>query len=96
VLLLADLQQWIPRLVAMQPDELATLPGVSPSRSHQIVPGALVAEAVMDIFDLAELQICPWALREGVILERLDQLSDGLPHQGDAADEDGPVDEGDR
>jgi exopolyphosphatase/guanosine-5'-triphosphate,3'-diphosphate pyrophosphatase len=30
----------------------------------------------MDIFDLAELQICPWALREGVILQRLDQLSD--------------------
>ena len=28
----------------------------------------------MDIFDLAELEICPWALREGVILERLDQL----------------------
>jgi hypothetical protein len=31
---------------------------------------------VMDIFDLADLQICPWALREGVILERLDHLSD--------------------
>jgi exopolyphosphatase / guanosine-5'-triphosphate,3'-diphosphate pyrophosphatase len=30
----------------------------------------------MDIFGLAELEICPWALREGVILERLDQLSD--------------------
>ena len=29
----------------------------------------------MDIFDLTELEICPWALREGVILERLDQLS---------------------
>ncbi len=54
----------------------AALPGVSPSRTHQIVPGALVAEAVMDIFDLEELQICPWALREGVILERLDQLAD--------------------
>jgi exopolyphosphatase/guanosine-5'-triphosphate,3'-diphosphate pyrophosphatase len=75
-LCLADLQSWIPRLVGMEPAELATLPGVSPSRAHQIVPGALVAEAVMDIFDLAELQICPWALREGVILERLDQLSD--------------------
>ena len=36
-------------------DELAELPGVSPSRTHQIVPGALVADAVMDIFDLAEL-----------------------------------------
>ena len=58
----------------MGPDELAGLPGVSPSRTHQIVPGALVAEVVMDIFDLAELEICPWALREGIILERLDQM----------------------
>jgi exopolyphosphatase/guanosine-5'-triphosphate,3'-diphosphate pyrophosphatase len=76
---LGDLRDWIPKLVAMTPDELAGLPGVSPSRSHQIVPGALVAEACMDIFDLAELEICPWALREGVILERLDQLSVLLP-----------------
>ena len=59
----------------MSDEELAGLPGVSPSRAHQIVPGALVAEAAMDIFDLTELEICPWALREGVILERLDQLS---------------------
>ena len=59
----------------MSPEELADLPGVSPSRTHQIVPGALVAEACMDIFDLTELEICPWALREGVILERLDQIS---------------------
>jgi exopolyphosphatase/guanosine-5'-triphosphate,3'-diphosphate pyrophosphatase len=29
----------------------------------------------MDIFDLPALEICPWALREGVILERLDQIS---------------------
>ena len=70
-----QLARWIPKLVAMSPQELATLPGVSPSRSHQIVPGALVAEAAMDIFDLAEVEICPWALREGVILERLDQIS---------------------
>jgi exopolyphosphatase/guanosine-5'-triphosphate,3'-diphosphate pyrophosphatase len=75
VLALSDLQDWIPKLVAMPADELAALPGVSPSRTHQIVPGALVAEAVMDIFDLTDLQVCPWALREGVILERLDQLS---------------------
>src|SRR3954447_26658272 len=76
VLAQVDLREWIPRLVDMDPVDLAELPGVSPSRTHQIVPGALVAEAVMDIFDLAELQICPWALREGVILERLDRLSD--------------------
>jgi exopolyphosphatase/guanosine-5'-triphosphate,3'-diphosphate pyrophosphatase len=29
----------------------------------------------MDIFDLDELEICPWALREGVILERIDKIS---------------------
>jgi exopolyphosphatase / guanosine-5'-triphosphate,3'-diphosphate pyrophosphatase len=75
VLAQAVLREWLPRLVDLNPDDLAELPGVSASRTHQIVPGALVAEAVMDIFDLAELQICPWALREGIILERLDQLS---------------------
>ncbi|HET9420585.1 MAG TPA: Ppx/GppA phosphatase family protein [Nocardioides sp.] len=69
------LTEWIPKLIAMSPETLADLPGVSPSRTHQIVPGALVAEACMDIFDLAELEICPWALREGVILERIDKLS---------------------
>jgi exopolyphosphatase/guanosine-5'-triphosphate,3'-diphosphate pyrophosphatase len=47
---------------------------VSASRAHQIVAGALVADAVMDIFDLPELEICPWALREGIILERLDLI----------------------
>ncbi|QWF22877.1 Ppx/GppA family phosphatase [Nocardioides sp. LMS-CY] len=70
------LAEWIPKLAAMGHDELAQLPGVSPSRAHQILPGALVAEAVMDIFELPALEVCPWALREGVILERLDQISD--------------------
>lgn len=72
---LAALSAWIPKLVEMTREELADLPGVSPSRSHQIVSGALVAEACMDIFELPQLEICPWALREGVILERLDQIS---------------------
>jgi exopolyphosphatase/guanosine-5'-triphosphate,3'-diphosphate pyrophosphatase len=48
---------------------------VSRGRAGQLVAGAIVADAVMDLFDLEELFICPWALREGVILERLDQIS---------------------
>ena len=71
---LGELSEWVPKLVAMTRDELAQLPGVSAGRAHQIVPGALVAEAVMDLFELPALEICPWALREGVILERLDQI----------------------
>ncbi len=72
---LAELRARIPELVALEPAALAALPGVSSSRTHQIVPGALVAEACMDIFDLEALEICPWALREGVILERIDRLA---------------------
>jgi exopolyphosphatase/guanosine-5'-triphosphate,3'-diphosphate pyrophosphatase len=69
------LAEMIPHLIEMPPDERAELPGVSASRAHQLVAGALVAEAVLDLFELPELEICPWALREGVILERLDQIS---------------------
>ena len=71
---LDELSKRIPEPISMTDEKLISLPGVSPDRAHQIVPGALVAEACMDIFDLPELEICPWALREGVILERFDQL----------------------
>jgi exopolyphosphatase/guanosine-5'-triphosphate,3'-diphosphate pyrophosphatase len=72
---LAELRRWIPKLLDMSLEELSELPGVSPSRAHQIVPGALVAEACLDIFDLPSFEICPWALREGLILDRMDHLS---------------------
>ncbi len=52
----------------------AELPGVSPSRARQVLAGALVAEAAMDLLDLERLDICPWALREGIILNRLDSM----------------------
>jgi exopolyphosphatase / guanosine-5'-triphosphate,3'-diphosphate pyrophosphatase len=70
-----DLVAAIPDLTAMSPEGLAALPGVSWSRAHQLVAGAVVAEAVMDLFEISELEICPWALREGIILERLDRIS---------------------
>ena len=65
----------LPELVRMSAAQRRDLPGVSPDRSHQLVAGALVADAVLDIFGLTELEICPWALREGIILERLDAIS---------------------
>ena len=36
--------------------------------------GAVVAEAAMRRLGLYSVDICPWALREGVILQRLDAL----------------------
>jgi exopolyphosphatase/guanosine-5'-triphosphate,3'-diphosphate pyrophosphatase len=55
-------------------ESLAELDGVSPRRAHQLLAGAVVAEVMMRRLDIDELNICPWALREGVILRRLDWL----------------------
>jgi exopolyphosphatase/guanosine-5'-triphosphate,3'-diphosphate pyrophosphatase len=70
----ADAKDLAKRLAEMTVKQRAELPGVSAGRAPQLVAGALVADAAMDLFDLAELEICPWALREGVILRRLDSL----------------------
>jgi len=54
--------------------EIAAMPGVSVVRAHQMRAGAVVAEATMDLFGVETLEICPWALREGVLIEYLDHL----------------------
>jgi exopolyphosphatase/guanosine-5'-triphosphate,3'-diphosphate pyrophosphatase len=54
--------------------DLAELEGVSSARAHQLLAGALVAESTMRALQLDRIEICPWALREGVILRRLDWL----------------------
>ncbi|MCT7357354.1 Ppx/GppA family phosphatase, partial [Streptomyces sp. 15-116A] len=72
-----SLEGWVPRLAAMTAGERAELPGVSEGRAGQLLAGALVAEAAMDLFGVERLEICPWALREGVILRRLDHMDQG-------------------
>lgn len=69
------LRQLIAFISRMSAADLAELEGVSASRSHQLVAGALVAQATMRALSRQELEICPWALREGVILRRLDQAN---------------------
>ncbi|WP_346167188.1 Ppx/GppA phosphatase family protein [Streptomyces javensis] len=68
------LEEWVPKLGTMPTQERSELPGVSEGRAGQLTAGALVAEAAMDLFGVDQLEICPWALREGVILRRLDHL----------------------
>ncbi|MFF9771431.1 Ppx/GppA family phosphatase [Streptomyces sp. NPDC053086] len=70
----ASLEAWVPRLAGMTADQCAELPGVSEGRAGQLLAGALVAEGAMDLFRVESLEVCPWALREGVILRRLDHM----------------------
>lgn len=69
-----DLTEWLPRLSQMSSAQRAGLPGVSPGRSGQLLAGAVVADAAFDLFGVEVADLCPWALREGVILRRLDTL----------------------
>jgi exopolyphosphatase/guanosine-5'-triphosphate,3'-diphosphate pyrophosphatase len=61
----------------MASTDLAELDGVSANRAHQVLAGAEVARAAMQALGVDEVELCPWALREGVILRRLDWLDGG-------------------
>jgi exopolyphosphatase/guanosine-5'-triphosphate,3'-diphosphate pyrophosphatase len=68
------LAEVVQRLGTMRASERAALPGVSASRAPQLLAGAIVVEGSMDLLGVDRLEICPWALREGVILRRLDTM----------------------
>ncbi|MGB5794450.1 MAG: Ppx/GppA phosphatase family protein [Mycolicibacter algericus] len=72
----AGLRQLISFISRMTTADRAELEGVSAERAPQIVAGALVAEASMRALSIETVQICPWALREGLILRRLDREAD--------------------
>lgn len=72
----AGLRQLVAFISRMTASDRADLEGVSSDRSHQLVAGALIAEAAMRALTLDTVQICPWALREGLILRRLDTETD--------------------
>jgi exopolyphosphatase/guanosine-5'-triphosphate,3'-diphosphate pyrophosphatase len=69
-----QLEDCVPILAGMTAARRSELPGVSEGRAGQLLAGALVAEAAMDLFGIDELEICPWALREGIILRKLDGM----------------------
>ena len=73
VLTAAGLRQVIAFISRMTAADRAELEGISSDRSHQVVAGALVAEASMRALGLESVKSCPWALREGLILQRLDR-----------------------
>jgi exopolyphosphatase/guanosine-5'-triphosphate,3'-diphosphate pyrophosphatase len=62
------------KLQTMTHAQRADLPGVSSSRARQIVAGAMVAHKTMESLGIEKLTQCPWALREGIVLQRLDWL----------------------
>ena len=72
-----DLDAWIPRLAGLHAAKRARLPGVSHSRSSQVLAGAIVARATMKALNVESVDVCPWALREGIVLHYLQSTHTG-------------------
>lgn len=70
----AALSSWIPRLARIPASARQELPGITPDRTFQIVAGAVVLHEAMRALDVDELEVSPWALREGVLLRYIEEL----------------------
>jgi exopolyphosphatase/guanosine-5'-triphosphate,3'-diphosphate pyrophosphatase len=75
----AALGSWIPRLARIPASARQELPGITPDRTFQIVAGAVVLHEAMRALDVDELEVSPWALREGVLLRYIESLSWSSP-----------------
>ncbi len=69
-----DLDDWVPRIARMDADSRHALPGITPDRTFQIVAGGIVLSEAMRAFGVRELDVSPWALREGRLLRHLERL----------------------
>lgn len=49
---------------------IASIDGVSSNRAELVVPGAQIITALLQEFNVTQLHLCPWALREGLILQK--------------------------
>lgn len=71
------LGSWIPRLARLPASARQELPGITPDRTFQIVAGAVVLHTAMRTLDIDELEVSPWALREGVLLRYIEAMAWG-------------------
>ncbi|KAA6433699.1 Ppx/GppA family phosphatase [Agrococcus sediminis] len=74
VLTRGQLDDWVPRLAKMDARSRAALPGITPERTFQIVAGGIVLSEAMRAFGVKQLDVSPWALREGRLLQMLDRV----------------------
>ncbi|GAB2517418.1 Ppx/GppA phosphatase family protein [Microbacterium petrolearium] len=70
-----SLASWIPVLARIPASARQELPGITADRTFQITAGAVVLHEAMAALDVEELEISPWALREGVMLRRIEDLA---------------------
>ncbi|HVE74636.1 MAG TPA: hypothetical protein VNA30_06045 [Mycobacteriales bacterium] len=78
------LERSVQLLAGLTVAERSALPGVSRARAPQLLAGALVASESFVALGVDSAAVCPWALREGMVLHHVDTSGDPLPHGGQA------------
>jgi exopolyphosphatase/guanosine-5'-triphosphate,3'-diphosphate pyrophosphatase len=68
----ADLGEAVERLAALPAARRAELPGISAPRASQSLAGAVVGHTAMKLTGVRTVTICPWAIREGVLLRHIE------------------------
>lgn len=67
-----SLGSWIPRLARIPAAARQELPGITPDRTFQITAAAVALHTAMTAMRVDELEVSPWALREGVLLRYIE------------------------
>jgi exopolyphosphatase / guanosine-5'-triphosphate,3'-diphosphate pyrophosphatase len=70
-----DLKARLGRLARLPAAQRAMLPGISAARARQSLAGAIVAHTAMSLLHVDQVTVCPWALREGILLRRLESAA---------------------
>ncbi|MEU9170493.1 Ppx/GppA family phosphatase [Streptomyces sp. NPDC048420] len=68
----ADLREAIDCLAMLPAARRAELPGISAPRAAQSLAGAVVGHTAMKLTGIRTVTICPWAIREGVLLRHIE------------------------
>ncbi|MCV7334294.1 hypothetical protein H7K12_04745 [Mycobacterium senegalense] len=70
----AQVRRSIADLMAVGVQDRAQFRGIKPARAWQVLGGAVVAFETMRCLGVEEVEVSPWALREGIMLEYLSSL----------------------
>ncbi|GAB1339389.1 phosphatase [Streptomyces sp. E-15] len=77
-----DLGRAVRALAVLTAAERAQLPGISAPRAAQSLAGAVVGHTALKLMGLSRAVVCPWGIREGVLLR---YAEDGADWWADAA-----------
>ncbi|HEY1686167.1 MAG TPA: Ppx/GppA phosphatase family protein [Tepidisphaeraceae bacterium] len=74
------------KLLKSTDEQRANMPGLDSQRKDQIITGALLVQEIFEIFNIRRIQICPMAMREGIILDYLARHMPDLAIRADVPD----------